>query len=149
MPPRALRRRSAARPAASMANTPGRAGWLFPSLHAYSLSRLPRDAIAALILTAIAVPGQLATSRLMGLPPMVGLFAFAAGALAFAALGANRFASVAADSTIAPIMAGSLALIVMPGGAHYVTLAAILALMVGGILLLAGVLRAGWIADLL
>jgi hypothetical protein len=103
MPPRAPRRRSAARPAVSMANTPGRAGWLFPSLHGYSLSQLPRDAVAALILTAIAVPGQLATARLMGLPPMVGLFAFAAGSLAFAAFGANRFASVAADSTIAPI----------------------------------------------
>jgi sulfate permease, SulP family len=85
-----------------MADPPARFGWLFPSLHAYSLSRLPGDAVAALVLTAIAMPGQLATARLMGLPPMVGLFAFAAGALAFAALGANRFASVAADSTIAP-----------------------------------------------
>jgi len=83
-----------------MANRPGRAGWLFPSLHGYSPSQLPRDTVAALILTAIAVPGQLATARLMGLPPMVGLFAFAAGSLAFAAFGANRFASVAADSTI-------------------------------------------------
>src|SRR6478672_11053064 len=150
MPPRApRRRRSAARPAVSMANTPGRAGWLFPSLHGYSLSQLPRDAIAALILTAIAVPGQLATARLMGLPPMVGLFAFAAGSLAFAALGANRFASVAADSTIAPIMAGALVLAVEPGTPHYAALAAVLALLVGVILLVAGVFRAGWIADLL
>ena len=132
-----------------MAKTGGRADWLFASLHRYSLSRLPRDAVAALVLTAIALPGQLATARLMGLPPMTGLFAFAAGALAFAALGANRYASVAADSTIAPIMAGALALLVMPGSPHYATLAAILALLVGITLLAAGLLRAGWIADLL
>ena len=132
-----------------MASTGGRADWLFASLHGYSLSRLPRDAVAALVLTAIALPGQLATARLMGLPPMTGLFAFAAGALAFAALGANRYASVAADSTIAPIMAGALALMVAPGSPHYATLAAILALLVGIILLAAGLLRAGWIADLL
>jgi len=130
--------------------SPGDHGrWLFPTLHGYSLSRLPGDAIAALVLTAIAMPGQLATSTLMGLPPMVGLFAFAAGGLAFAAFGANRFASVAADSTIAPIMAGTLALIVAPGTPHYAALAAVLALMVGAVLLLAGLLRAGWIADLL
>jgi len=123
--------------------------WVFPSLRGYTLAMLPTDALAALVLTAIALPGQLATAKLMQLSPMAGLLAFAAGSFAFAALGSNRFASVAADSTIAPIMAGSLALIVMPGSAHYATLAAILALLVGGILLLAGVLRAGWIADLL
>lgn len=132
-----------------MASRAERMGWLFPSLHGYSLSRLPGDALAALVLTAIAMPGQLATARLMGLPPMVGLFAFAAGALAFAVFGANRFASVAADSTIAPIMAGALALFVVPGTADYAAMAATLALLVGAVLVLAGLLRAGWIADLL
>jgi sulfate permease, SulP family len=126
-----------------------REAWLFPSLRGYTLAMLPTDALAALVLTAIALPGQLATAKLMQLSPMAGLLAFAAGSFAFAAFGSNRFASVAADSTIAPIMAGSLALIAMPGSAHYATLAAILALLVGGILLLSGVLRAGWIADLL
>ncbi len=128
---------------------PAAAAWLFPSLRGYTLAMLPTDALAALVLTAIALPGQLATAKLMQLSPMAGLLAFAAGSFAFAALGSNRFASVAANSTIAPIMAGSLALIVMPENAHYATLAAILALLVGAILLLAGVLRAGWIADLL
>jgi MFS superfamily sulfate permease-like transporter len=127
-----------------------RAAWLFPSLRGYRLAMLPTDALAALVLTAIALPGQLATARLMQLSPMSGLFAFAAGSFAFAALGANRFASVAADSTIAPIMAASLGMLVVgPADAHYAALAATLALLVGAILLLAGALRAGWIADLL
>jgi MFS superfamily sulfate permease-like transporter len=60
------------------------------------------------MLAAIAIPGQLATARLAGMPPETGLYAFAAGSLAFAAFGVNRFMSVAADSTIAPIFAGGL-----------------------------------------
>jgi sulfate permease, SulP family len=132
-----------------MDKLPKVSGWLFPSLHGYTLARLPSDALAALILTAIALPGQLATARLMGLPPSVGLYAFAAGSLAFAMFGANRFASVAADSTIAPIMAGALALIVVPGTERYADLATVVAVLVGIILLVAGLLKAGWIADLL
>jgi MFS superfamily sulfate permease-like transporter len=60
------------------------------------------------MLLAIAIPGQLATARLAGMPPQTGLYAFVAGSLAFAAFGANRFMSIAAESTIAPIFAGGL-----------------------------------------
>jgi SulP family sulfate permease len=126
-----------------------RGGWLFASLRHYDLSWLPGDAIAGLTLAAIAIPEQLATARLVGMPPMTGLLAFAAGSLAFAAFGANRFMSVGADSTIAPIMAGGLAMVAVAGTAHYSGMTAVLALLVGLVLLLAGLLRAGWIADLL
>src|SRR5882762_3372327 len=123
--------------------------WLFASLRGYRMGWLPGDLVAGLMLAAIAIPGQLATARLAGMPPMTGLFAFAAGSLAFAAFGANRFMSVGADSTIAPIMVGGLAMVAVAGTAHYSGMAAVLALLVGLVLLLAGLLRAGWIADLL
>jgi hypothetical protein len=71
--------------------------------------------IAGVMLAAIAIPGQLATARLAGMPPETGLHAFAAGSLVFAAFGANRFMSVAADSTIAPIFAGGVASIAAMG----------------------------------
>src|SRR5262249_44732596 len=77
--------------------------WLSASLRAYSASWVPGYAIAEVTLAAIAIPEQLATARLAGMPPMAGLLAFAAGSLAFAAFGASRFLSVGADSTIAPI----------------------------------------------
>lgn len=83
--------------------------WLFTSLRGFRPSWLPHDLIAGVLLTAIAVPEQLATARLAGLPPEAGLIAFVAGSVAFAAFGANRFLSVGADSTIAPIFAGGLA----------------------------------------
>jgi sulfate permease, SulP family len=136
-------------PAFSMADRTKYASWLFASLRDYRSSWLSGDAVAAVTLAAIAIPEQLATARLAGMPPKAGLFAFAAGSIAFAAFGTNRFMSVGADSTIAPIMAGGLAALAAAGTEPYVSLAAVLALLVGIALLLARPLRLGWIADLL
>jgi sulfate permease, SulP family len=125
------------------------ATWFFASLRGYQPRWLLRDLVAGLMLAAIAIPGQLATARLAGMAPETGLYAFAAGSLAFAAFGANRFMSVGADSTIAPIFAGALASLAAAGTRHYVDLAMLLALMVGAILILVGLLRAGWLSTLL
>jgi sulfate permease, SulP family len=75
----------------------------FASLRGSRIGRRPRDIVAGVMLAAIAIPGQLATARMASMPPETGPYAFAAGSLVFAAFGANRFMSVAADSTIAPI----------------------------------------------
>jgi sulfate permease, SulP family len=123
--------------------------WLLASLRGYRVGWLPRDLVAGLMLAAIAIPGQLATARLAGMPPETGLYAFAAGSLAFAVFGANRFMSVAADSTIAPIFAGGLASLAAVGSPHYAELVTLLALMVGAILVAVGLLRGGWLATLL
>ena len=126
-----------------------KSGWLFASLRDFNPSWLPGDIMATTTLAAIAIPEQLATARLVGMPPISGLFAFAAGSLALAAFGVNRFMSVGADSTIAPIMAATLAGVAAMGSAHYASIVAVLALLVGMLLLLASPLRLGWIADLL
>lgn len=135
--------------AAVMARLQGREDWLFASLRGFSPAWLPGDAVAAMTLAAIAIPEQLATARLVGMSPMSGLFAFAAGSLAFAAFGVNRVMSVGADSTIAPIMAATLGGIAAAGTTHYAGIAAALALQVGLVLLLTRALRLGWVADLL
>src|SRR3974390_3230825 len=123
--------------------------WFFASLRGYRIEWLSRDLVAGLMLAAIAIPGQLATARLSGMPPETGLYAFAAGSLVFTAFGANRFMSVAADSTIAPIFAGGLTALALRGTPHYVELATLLALMVGVVLVAVGLFRAGWLATLL
>jgi MFS superfamily sulfate permease-like transporter len=122
---------------------------LFRSFQGVGLSAFRFDLVAGLTLAAIAIPTQMATARLGGFAPDIGFFAFIAGTTAFAAFGSNRFLSAAADSTIMPIFAGSLALLAPVGLADYSELAATLALLVGLILVLAGVFRAGWVADLL
>lgn len=132
-----------------MAGRRPRVGWLFASLRGYQPAWLMRDAMAGLMLVAIALPGQLATARLAGMPAETGLIAFAVGSIAFAAVGGNRFISVGADSTIAPIFAGLIAAMALGDPSRYLELAATLALMVGAMLLVAGLLKAGWLADLL
>ncbi|MGC2315198.1 MAG: SulP family inorganic anion transporter [Bradyrhizobium sp.] len=125
-------------------------GWpVFRSLNSYHLQFLTHDLFAGLTLAAIAIPEQMATARLGGFAPQIGFFAFLAGSLAFAVFGSNRFLSSGADSTITPIFAGGLALLAASGTPQYLVLAAALALMVGLLLLAAGIFRLGWIADLL
>ena len=119
------------------------------SLQGYRPAFLTSDLVAGITLTAIAIPEQLATSRLGGFSPQIGFFAFLAGSLAFAAFGSNRVLSSGADSTITPIFAGGLALLAVAGSPEYAALAGALALMVGLVLVAGGIFRLGWIADLL
>ena len=121
---------------------------LFRSLAAYRLEFLTGDLVAGLTLAAIAIPEQMATARLGHFAPQVGLIVLVAGALAFAVFGGSRFLSCGADSTITPIFYGGLAATVASGG-DYVVLAAALALMVGLLVVAAGLFRLGWVADLL
>src|SRR6476659_9472522 len=72
---------------------------LFSSLGGYRRSWLVPDLLAAATLLVIAVPEQLATSRLAGMPPITGFYAFVAGSVMFALLGSNPQMSVGADST--------------------------------------------------
>ena len=53
--------------------------WLLPSLRDYQKSWVSADLIAGATLLAVAIPEQLATSRLAGMPPITGLYAFIAG----------------------------------------------------------------------
>ena len=122
---------------------------LFRTLQGATAGDLGRDLAAGATLAGIAVPEQMATAGLGGLAPQLGLVTFVAATVGFVAFGANRRMSAGADSTITPIFAGALAALATVGSAHYVALAAALALMVGAILVLAGLFRLGWIADLL
>ncbi len=110
---------------------------------------LGADAVAGLTLAAIAIPSQMATARLANFTPEIGLFALIAAAIGFALFGDSRRLSVGADSTIAPIFAGALAMLAAAGPTHYAAAAAVLSIMVGLILVCAGALRFGFIADLL
>ena len=128
---------------------PRRSIALFPTLRGYRRPWLTRDLLAAAALLVITIPEQLATARLAGMPPITGFFAFLAGTIAFAAFGSNRQMSVGADSTIAPLFAVGIAGLAVMGSANYIDLVGVTAVLVGAIVLLVGVLRLGWIAELL
>ncbi len=122
---------------------------VFSSLHGYQRSWVSLDVLAGVTLLVIAVPEQLATSRLAGMPPITGFYAFVAGTLLFALLGSSPQMSVGADSTIAPLFAVGVSHLAISGSPHYAALVSILAVMVGIIVALIGVLGLGWIADFL
>lgn len=140
-----------ARPARSHA--PGtsdrRSEALFSSLIGYQKSSAVPDLIAAITLLVIAVPEQLATSRLAGMPPITGFYAFIAGSVLFALLGSNPQMSVGADSTIAPLFAIGIAHLAATSSSNYFALVGILAVIVGVLVALVGLLRLGWIAEFL
>src|SRR5664279_1676222 len=100
---------------------------VFPSLRGYRRSWVPADGLAAVTLLVMAVPEQLATSRLAGMPPLTGFYAFAAGTVLFAMLGSNPQMSVGADSTIAPLFAVGIAGLAAAGSVRYVDLVGVLA----------------------
>lgn len=122
---------------------------MLSSLHGYRRAWLRADGLAGLALLAIAVPAQLATARLAGMPPMTGLYAFVAATIMFALLGSNPQMSVAADSTIAPLVAVGVADLASAGSSRYIALVGLLAVVVGVLVALVGILRLGWIAEFL
>jgi MFS superfamily sulfate permease-like transporter len=69
--------------------------------------------------------------------------------VAFAFLGSAPQLSVGADSTIAPLFAAGIAHISPTGSEHYMALVSLLAVTVGVLVALVGLLRLGWIADFL
>lgn len=122
---------------------------ILTSLQGYQRAWVSADLVGGLTLLVIAVPEQLATSRLAGMPPITGFYAFVAGTVLFALLGSSPQLSVGADSTIAPLFAAGVAALALTGSPHYVDLVGILAVMVGLMVMLVAILRLGWIAEFL
>ena len=136
-------------PASDSDNAGRQKAWpVFRSFASYRPAFLTQDIVAGLTLAAIVIPEQMATARLGHFTPLIGFFAFLGGSLAFAVFGSNRFLSCGADSTITPIFAGGLAALAFsspPDAMHAVALA----LIVGLFLIVGGICRLGWVAELL
>ncbi len=109
----------------------------------YQRSWLRPDAIAAVVVWAVLIPQALAYASLAGLSPEAGLYAAAAGLLVYAVLGTVRELTVGPGSTIAVMVAATVAPLASTTG-DYVTLSAALAILVGAILVGAGVARRLW-----
>src|SRR5580658_11258231 len=105
--------------------------------------------LAGVVLAAMDIPQVLGYSKIAGMPVVTGLYSLLLPLVAFAAFGSSRYLMVAADSATAAIFAGGVSGMATPAGAQYVALAGIVALLTAVILLLARLLRLGFIADFL
>jgi SulP family sulfate permease len=106
------------------------------------------DVVAGLTAAAVVIPKALAYATIAGLPVQVGLYTVLVPMVIYAVLGTSRPLSVSTTTTLA-ILAGSALGQISPGGDAATLLAgsATLALMTGAILIVAGLLRLGFVAN--
>jgi sulfate permease, SulP family len=120
------------------------ADWVFN----YPKHWLRPDLIAGLTAAAVVIPKAMAYATIAGLPVQVGLYTAIVPMVIYAVLGTSCPLSVSTTTTIAVLTAAELGEIA-PGGDPPALLraTAMLTLMVGGVLVLASVLRLGFIAN--
>jgi len=122
---------------------------LFQSVFPLDRSGLVANLAAGISLAALNIPQAMGYAKIAGMPVITGLYTLLLPLVAFAAFGSSRYLVVASDSATAAILAGGLAGLAMPGSAHYVSLAGLVALLTAGFLLLARLLKLGFLADFL
>ena len=108
-----------------------------------------RDAFAGLTLASMNIPQVLGYTRIAGTPVVTGLYTVLLPLVAFALFGSSRHLVVAADSATAAIFASSLSSMAEPASAHYMALVGMVALLTAGLLVLARILKLGFLADFL
>jgi high affinity sulfate transporter 1 len=106
------------------------------------------DVVAGLTAAAVVLPKAMAYATVAGLPVAVGLYTAFIPMILYALLGTSRVLSVSSTTTLA-ILAGTQLGLVVPDGdpARLLTAAATLTAMVGVFLMLAAVLRLGFVAN--
>ena len=95
------------------------------------------------------IPQALGYTKIAGTPVVTGFYTLLLPLLAFAVFGSSRYLVVAADSATAAILAGGLAGMAPLASARYVALAGMVALLTAVFLLLARILKLGFLADFL
>lgn len=115
----------------------------------YSRDSFANDAVAAVIVTIMLIPQSLAYALLAGLPPEAGLYASIVPILLYAVFGTSRALAVGPVAVVSLMTASAVGQVAEQGTAGYAAAALTLALLSGGLLMLLGVLRLGFLANFL
>lgn len=115
----------------------------------YDRAALTSDLLAALIVTVMLIPQSLAYALLAGLPPEVGLYASILPLFAYALFGTSRTLAVGPVAVVSLMTATAIAPIAAQGTPEYLAAALALAALSGAILTVMGLLRLGFLANLL
>ncbi|MGZ4534246.1 MAG: SulP family inorganic anion transporter [Nocardioidaceae bacterium] len=130
------------------------AGWWVPvGLRGYQRSWLVVDVVAGLTLSAVAIPEVMGYTTISQTPVVTGLYTVIFPAAAFALLGASRLLVVGADSATAALLSSGLATAAIPGltpgSPTWVAACSLTALVCAVMLVLARLLRLGFLGDFL
>jgi sulfate permease, SulP family len=105
------------------------------------------DVLAGLSTAAVVIPKAMAFAGIAGLPLQTGLYVALVPTFVYALLGTSRVLSVSSASTLAILTGAELAIVVPDGDpVRMMAAASTLAFMIGGFLVLAGILRMGFLA---
>ncbi len=119
-------------------------------LRPFDNSRLTPDILAGITLAALGIPEVMGYTKIIGTPVVTGLYTMLLPMLAFALFGSSRHLVVSADSATAAMVAAALTSLSFSAySPKYVALASLVGLVVAGMLLIARVLRVGFLADFL
>lgn len=123
-----------------------------PILHwgrRYPRELLRGDLVAGLTVAVMLIPQGMAYANLAGMPPVTGLYAAIVGIVVYAVLGSSGSLAVGPVAITSLLTLSGLQSIVSPDDPSYTAVAAVLALSVGAVLLVAGVLRLGFLVNFL
>jgi high affinity sulfate transporter 1 len=120
-------------------------------LATYRRAWLRHDLVAGVVLTTLLVPQGMAYAELAGLPAITGLYTTILCLIGYAVFGPSRILVLGPDSSLGPMIAATLLPILGSDGSpeRAIALASMLALIVGAIMIAAGVAKLGFVADLL
>ena len=108
-----------------------------------------RELLAGITLIALSVPLNIGYAQIAGLPPTAGLYALVLPSVVFALTASSRQLVIAPDAAAAALVSSSLVGLAVAGSADYATMAAAQAVLCGVVLLVAGRLKLGFLADFL
>ncbi len=124
-----------------------------PWLRTYQRTWLARDIVAGVTLAAVAIPETMGYTSIAQTPVVTGLYTIIFPTMVFALLGSSRLLVVGADSATAAILAAGLTAAAIPGvtagSEEWLAYTSLVALLCGGMLILARVLKLGFIGDFL
>jgi len=121
----------------------------FQGLLPIDKAKIPIDLIAGVTLAALAIPEVMGYTSIAGMPVITGLYTILLPLFAFAIFGSSRHLVVGADSATAAVMAAGLAGLAVAQSTQYVALAGLMALMAGAFLIVARLIKLGFLADFL
>jgi len=122
----------------------GAFGSQFGWMQGYGAGLFTDDLLAAVVVTILLVPQCLAYALLAGLPPQLGIYASIFPLVAYALLGSSNYLNVGPTAVISLMTAACIA--TLPPETRIASAAA-LALLTGGMLIIAGLLKAGFIMN--
>ncbi|MEA1903296.1 MAG: sulfate permease [Actinomycetota bacterium] len=119
------------------------------TLGAYDNTWFRPDLAAAVTVWAMVVPEAMAYAGIAGMPPEVGLYASIIPLLIYALMGTSRRVTVGPSAAVAALSAATVAPFAMAGTEEFLAFTSLLAIVVGVLLLLAGIAKFGIIAEFL